>query len=67
MGKLLILGGILMLATGIAIQLGLPLGRLPGDFEFKRGNTTVYLPLATSLVVSVVLSVVVMVVMLVRR
>ena len=64
MGKLLILGGVLMLATGIAIQLGLPLGRLPGDFELKRGNTTVYLPLATSLVVSVVLSIVVM---LVRR
>ena len=42
------------------MQFGLPLGRLPGDLTFKRGNTTVYLPLATSLLASVVLSVVVM-------
>jgi hypothetical protein len=42
------------------MQFGLPLGRLPGDFTFRRGTTTVYLPLATSLLVSVVLSVIVM-------
>jgi len=60
MAKLLIVLGLLLLAAGIALQLGLPLGRLPGDFTFKRGNTTVYLPLATSLVISVVLSIVVL-------
>ena len=62
MGKLLILVGLLMVATGVAMQMGLPLGRLPGDLTFKRGNATIYLPLATSLLVSVVLSVIVMVV-----
>jgi len=36
----------------------LPLGRLPGDFLYRGKNTTVYFPLATSLVLSVVLSLV---------
>jgi hypothetical protein len=36
----------------------LPLGRLPGDFLYRGKNTTVYFPLATSLVLSVVLSIV---------
>jgi hypothetical protein len=47
-----------MVGVGVAMQMGLPLGRLPGDFSFRRGNTTVYLPLATSLVISVVVSLV---------
>jgi hypothetical protein len=58
--KLLIVLGLALVAAGVAMQLGVPLGRLPGDLTFKRGNTTVYLPLATSLLVSVVLSVIVM-------
>jgi hypothetical protein len=39
-------------------RLNVPLGRLPGDFVYRGKNTTVYFPLATSLLVSVVLSVV---------
>jgi hypothetical protein len=58
--KLLIVVGLVFVAAGVAMQFGLPLGRLPGDFTFRRGTTTVYLPLATSLLVSVVLSVIVM-------
>ena len=34
------------------------LGRLPGDLRFGSGNTRVYVPLATSLVLSVVATVV---------
>ena len=60
MAKLLIVLGLVLVAAGVAMQFGLPLGRLPGDFTFRRGTTTVYLPLATSLLVSVVLSVIVM-------
>ena len=60
MAKLLIVVGLVFVAAGVAMQFGLPLGRLPGDFTFRRGTTTVYLPLATSLLVSVVLSVIVM-------
>jgi hypothetical protein len=33
----------------------LGLGRLPGDFRVKTGDSVFYLPLATCLVVSVVL------------
>jgi len=58
MGRLLIVVGVLVLVAGVAIELGLPLGRLPGDIVIRRGNTTVYLPIVTCIVVSVVLSIV---------
>jgi hypothetical protein len=61
-GKLLVfLGGMLVIVGVVVMLLGrmhLPLGRLPGDFLYRGKNTTVYFPLATSIVVSVVLSVV---------
>ncbi len=59
MGKLLIVAGIVLVAAGVLIQLGLPLGRLPGDIIIKRGGGTFYFPLVTCLIVSIVLSVVV--------
>ncbi len=34
----------------------LGMGSLPGDLTFKKGSLTVYVPLATSLVISVLLS-----------
>jgi Protein of unknown function (DUF2905) len=42
---LVVIGGALML-----------FGRfhLPGDFTFRSGNTTVYIPLATSIILSIV-------------
>jgi hypothetical protein len=39
-------------------RMNLPLGRLPGDILYRGKNTTVYFPLATSVVVSLVLSIV---------
>jgi Protein of unknown function (DUF2905) len=61
-GKVLIfLGGMLVVVGIVVMLLGriqLPLGRLPGDFLYRGKNTTVYFPLATSLLVSVVLSIV---------
>jgi hypothetical protein len=38
-------------------RLNVPLGRLPGDIVYRGKNSTVYFPLATSVVVSVVLSI----------
>jgi hypothetical protein len=38
---------------------GIPLGRLPGDITYRGKNTTVYFPLATSILLSVVLSIIV--------
>jgi Protein of unknown function (DUF2905) len=32
------------------------LGRLPGDFVWRRGNTTLYFPLATCVIISLVLT-----------
>jgi Protein of unknown function (DUF2905) len=61
-GKLLILLGIVLLVAGIVLMLlgrtHLPLGRLPGDITYRGKNTTVYFPLATSLLLSVLLSIV---------
>jgi Protein of unknown function (DUF2905) len=31
---------------------------LPGDFTFRTGNVTVYVPIATSIILSIVLTVV---------
>jgi hypothetical protein len=56
-GKVLIAVGAVIVLVGIAIQLGLPLGRLPGDIKISRGNLTFYSPLATGLILSVVLTV----------
>jgi hypothetical protein len=59
-GRVLIVIGLLIAAAGFLISLGLPIGRLPGDFTIRRGNFTFYFPLATSIVVSVVLTVIMM-------
>ncbi len=61
-GKMfLILGGFIAL-TGAVFLLGgkfLPwLGHLPGDISFRRGNVSVFFPLATSIILSIVLTVV---------
>ena len=49
---LLLLGGLLMLAG----RLGLPLGRLPGDFLWRGRHSVVFTPLGTSLLLSLLLS-----------
>jgi hypothetical protein len=66
-GKLLIVLGVALVILGVLATLlgrlsgaGLGfgwLGKLPGDFLFKRDNATFYFPLATSLLISVALSV----------
>ncbi|MDN3557984.1 DUF2905 domain-containing protein [Halomonas maura] len=58
MSKTLILTGLLLVAAGVLWPwLGkLPLGHLPGDLLIRRGNTTVYVPLTTMLLISVVLT-----------
>ena len=62
LGKLLVVMGGLLVLVGLVVILvnrsGLPLGKLPGDIVYRGKNTTIYFPLATSVLVSVVLSVV---------
>ena len=57
MGRLLLVFGVLLVVIGGALMLfgGF---HLPGDFTFRSGTTTVYIPLATSIVLSVVATIV---------
>jgi hypothetical protein len=56
-GRLLLVFGVLLVVIGGALML---FGRfhLPGDLTFRSGNVTVYVPLATSIILSVVATVV---------
>jgi len=56
MGKVLLVLGLVISALGVLIMLGVPLGRLPGDFAVKRGNFGFYFPLTTSIVLSILLT-----------
>ena len=60
MARFLILLGLVILITGLLwpylSKLGL--GRLPGDIVIERENGTVYVPLATCLLLSLLLSLV---------
>jgi hypothetical protein len=57
MSRALIAIGLLLVAIGLLWPWlrRVPIGRLPGDLVFHVGRTTVYVPLATMLIVSVVL------------
>ena len=56
MGKLLLIVGLVISGIGLLVMLGLPLGRLPGDFSVKRGNFAFYFPLTTSIILSILLT-----------
>ena len=61
MAKLLILTGAVLMVIGL-VMLGsqkftLP-GKLPGDIMIRRENFTVYIPLATSIIISIIISVI---------
>jgi hypothetical protein len=60
MGRLLVGVGLLIAFIGVLVILGAPIGRLPGDMVIRRGNSTFYFPLATSILVSVILTLVMM-------
>ena len=46
----------LIATLGLIVMLGVPLGRLPGDFHVRRGNFSFYFPLASSIVLSILLT-----------
>jgi hypothetical protein len=56
-GRTVLLFGVLLVIVGGALML---FGRfhLPGDFAFRRGGVTVYIPIATGIILSVILTVV---------
>ncbi len=58
MGKALLVVGLVLAGAGVLVMAGLPLGRLPGDIVYRRAGTTIYVPIATCVLVSVILSLV---------
>jgi len=56
-GRILIFFGVLFVVIGGVLML---FGRfhLPGDITFRSGNVTLYIPIATSIILSVILTVV---------
>jgi hypothetical protein len=59
LGRSLILAGLVLVVVGLVVSYAgrIPwLGKLPGDFTFRSGGVTIYLPLATCLLLSVVFS-----------
>jgi hypothetical protein len=58
MGKTIVLVGLAIAGLGLLIMMGVPLGRLPGDFHVRRGSFSFYFPLATSIILSVILTLV---------
>lgn len=62
LGRILIGIGALLLVVGLIVMgLGrfLPIGSLPGDIVYKKGNFTFYFPVVTCLVLSIIISLVV--------
>ncbi|HOJ20875.1 MAG TPA: DUF2905 domain-containing protein [Armatimonadota bacterium] len=60
-GKLLVGLGILLVGMGLLLMVmdrltGGQGWRLPGDILIRRGNTTIYIPIATSILVSLLLT-----------
>jgi hypothetical protein len=63
LGGGLLLVGLLMIAAGRIAGFG----RLPGDVVIRRESVTVFIPLATMILVSVVLTIVLNVIVRLRR
>jgi predicted MFS family arabinose efflux permease len=55
-GKALVLIGLGVAALGLAIMVGVPVGRLPGDIYVKRGSFSFYFPITTSIILSIILT-----------
>ena len=63
-GRFLVVAGLVLAAIGLLLVFapqvpGLDrLGRLPGDIFVQRGNTTIFIPIVSSIVISVLLTIV---------
>ena len=56
MGKYLVVIGLVIAAVGMLMTFGVPIGRLPGDISYRRGNFSFHFPIVTSIVVSILLT-----------
>lgn len=55
LAKFLMLGGVMLLVAGGLLWLGARFfpGGVPGEFTFRRGNASIYVPIVTSIVLSI--------------
>ena len=60
MGRVLIILGLVIVAVGLLISVGVPIGRLPGDITIRRSNFSFYFPLTTSILASILLTLIMM-------
>ena len=60
LAKILIVLGAALAVLGVLLLLGarLGLGNLPGDFSWKRGSTSVYVPIVSSILLSILLTII---------
>lgn len=56
MARLLVVIGLVIAGAGLLMMAGVPFGRLPLDFWYRRGNFGFYFPLGTSILISVILT-----------
>jgi hypothetical protein len=60
LARLLVKLGLLLIIAGGAVyaldRIGIRLGHVPGDLEWRRKNVAVFFPLGTSILLSVLLS-----------
>lgn len=60
-GRLLLIFGVILVAVGLVLMFAdkIPfVGRLPGDFLIRKKTFTLYLPLATCILLSILLTVI---------
>ena len=50
LGKILMILGVVIFIIGFLMQF-IQIGKLPGDIVIKKGNTTFYFPIVTSIVI----------------
>jgi hypothetical protein len=60
LAKVLILTGFFIMIFGIGIyissKIGLPFGKIPGDIEIKKERYSIYIPLASTILISIFLT-----------
>ena len=63
MGKWLIVAGVIIIAIGLILQFAPSLakwfGHLPGDVNISKGNTRIYFPITSMILISVILTIIV--------
>ena len=63
MGKWMIIGGGIIIVIGLILQFAPSLlkwfGHLPGDINIKKGNTRIFFPVSSLLLISIILTIIV--------